>query len=462
MGWWDDIPSIARSVAWFSPRVTQVTLPAVNDWSTSVLASVYGTSNESVVELWRTQPHLRSVVAFRGRNIAQLGLHAYRRNSDGGRERDRSSVLAQLLEDVDGDLTTYDLLFALSGDLDLYDRAYLLLTNDVSARSGYALRRLPPAWVEEVREGAFSEVKKYKVLLANGKSLDLDPAKVIRFRGFDPSSMDGASPTIDTLRETLREQIESAKYRAQVWKRGGRVSAVLQRPEKARPWSKEQRDAFRADWYAKFTGSGSGAGGTPILEDGMTLQRVDFTARDQQFVEFTTLSKSTVAAAYFVQPAMLDGDGATFSSMRAFRKMLYTETLGPTLRQIEQRLNKGLVTALGLSPDEYYVEFNIEEKLRGDFEEQSASLSTATGGPWLTRNEARARQNLPALPGGDELITPLNVTQGGQASPHDSGSQNEVPAPEEESRPKAAPVRRGGRPPRRLELVQSEQIMKEG
>jgi hypothetical protein len=42
----------------------------------------------------------------------------------------------------------------------------------------------------------------------------------------------------------------------------------------------------------------------------------------------------------------------------------------------------------------------------------------------MTVNEARSRQNLPTHDGGDDLITPLNVTKGGQASPQDSGTQN--------------------------------------
>jgi hypothetical protein len=44
----------------------------------------------------------------------------------------------------------------------------------------------------------------------------------------------------------------------------------------------------------------------------------------------------------------------------------------------------------------------------------------------MTRNEGRARFNLPALPEGDALVTPLNVLVGGQASPQDSGTQNET------------------------------------
>jgi hypothetical protein len=67
-----------------------------------------------------------------------------------------------------------------------------------------------------------------------------------------------------------------------------------------------------------------------------------------------------------------------------------------------------------------YVEFNIQEKLAGSFEDQTKSLQSAVGAPYMTRNEARARMNLPSVPGGDVLVTPLNVLVGGQASPRDS------------------------------------------
>ena len=54
------------------------------------------------------------------------------------------------------------------------------------------------------------------------------------------------------------------------------MSAVIERPVDAEPWSDNAREQFREDWYAKFTGNGPKAGGTPILEDGMKLTRIDF------------------------------------------------------------------------------------------------------------------------------------------------------------------------------------------
>jgi hypothetical protein len=45
----------------------------------------------------------------------------------------------------------------------------------------------------------------------------------------------------------------------------------------------------------------------------------------------------------------------------------------------------------------------------------------------MTRNEARADNNLPPIEGGDELIVPLNVVEGGQASPQDTHMDAQEP-----------------------------------
>lgn len=67
------------------------------------------------------------------------------------------------------------------------------------------------------------------------------------------------------------------------------------------------------------------------------------------------------------------------------------------------------------------------QALTASFEEQASVLQSSVGGPWMLRNEARARMNLPALPGADELIVPLNVTEGGLASPNDTDPTKAFP-----------------------------------
>lgn len=423
MGFWSDILSRNPTpVAAMTPRVEYI-------GGREELAEYYaqgGVDMASPSSLWRTQPHLRTVVSFLARNTAQLGVHVFERLDETDRKRDRTSPVALSLQFPDAMMTTYDLIYALVGDLMLYDRAYWLVLPTPGGRSPFTLRRLPPSWVERV-EGDPFEVSEYTVSL-DGRSVTVPASQILDFTGYSPSRPVGGSPTVEALRATLQEQVEAAKYRGQVWKRGGRVSAVLQRPKDAPKWSDAAREAFREDWYAKYTGSGSRAGGTPLLEDGMTLQRIDFNAQEQQFVEAAKLSLTTVAAAFHVNPTMIgQNDGANYSNVREFRRMLYGDTLGPLLAQIEARLNTFLIPMLGVDPTRFYVEFNIREKLEGSFDEQASALQTSTGGPWMTRAEARARMNLPYVEGTDELIVPLNVVEGGQASPTDSGSQNEKP-----------------------------------
>lgn len=421
MGFWSNLLSSLNSnhgSAFYTPRVTYL--------GASELASALDPSKLTAAQMWGSQPHFRTVVTFLARNIAQLGLHSFERDGN-DRKRDRTSVLARTLAGVDGNMTSFELIFALVGDLALYDRAYWWAAPSSDMLSGWMIRRLPPTWVEPVMANPW-QVKEYRAFIKpNGGYEVIKPEFILAFPGYDPTKMHGASPTVDALRQTLQEQVEAAAYRAQVWKRGGRVSSVLQRPKDAPAWSDEARGKFREDWYAKFTGRGPGAGGTPILEDGMTLQRIDFNAQEQQFVEAAKLSLVTVASAFHVNPTMIgQNDGANYSNVREFRKMLYGDTLGPLIAQIEARINTFLVPRMGLDPATHYVEFNIEEKLQGNFEEQTAALQTAVGGPWMTTNEARALRNLPAIEDGDELLHLSNTVRGGgtQASPTDSGSQN--------------------------------------
>jgi hypothetical protein len=74
-----------------------------------------------------------------------------------------------------------------------------------------------------------------------------------------------------------------------------------------------------------------------------------------------------------------------------------------------------------------YVEFDLTEKLKGDFEQRAAVIQSSVGGPWLTRNEARRDNNLPPVPGGDELIVPLNVMTEGQMLPESDAAAAEAP-----------------------------------
>ena len=175
--------------------------------------------------------------------------------------------------------------------------------------------------------------------------------------------------------------------------------------------------------FEDFTGDhGARAGSTPLLEDGMEIKSTTFKSADEQWAESITLSLHTVAQVFQIPAGLLGAtDGLSYANMREMNRAIFSGTLGPLVRSIEDRLNTFVLPQLGIDRKKYFVEFNVQEMLRGSIEDQANIFSTSTGGPWMTRNEARRINNLPPVPGGDELIA-LNVIVGGQTSPQDGGS----------------------------------------
>jgi HK97 family phage portal protein len=372
------------------------------------------TFSADYLQIYRTQDAVRMVIGFLARNIAQLGLHTYRRKGDTDRERLIDHPLARLLSQPNPWTTKYRFLETLVIDKAIYDVAYLLKMGTPQAPS---LVRLPPRMVEPKGDNWLTP-DEFEFAGTKGK-LRVPADRVVYFRGYGGDSDGGMSP-LESLRRTLREEWTGSEMREQIMRNGARASGYIKRPPKveAGEWSKEAKDRFRQQWQSQYSGdNGAAAGGTPILEDGMEFQAVSQTAKELQYVEGRKLTREEVAQAYFVQPPMVGIlDHATFSNITELHKMLYQDTLGPWLTMIQDEI------ALQVIPDfpdgeDMYAEFNLREKLSGSFEERSDSIQKAVGAPWMTVNEARALENRPPVEGGDELVRPLNVTQNGDQDP---------------------------------------------
>lgn len=383
----------------------------------------------SAEQLWHQQPHLRTVTSFIARMVATVSLHVYEREEDGSRVRVRDSYLSELVKKPNGHETFYRFLYATVMDLCLYDEFIWIIDDDPARGDRFHLYRIPPRWVAAKR---WSDpwTLEWLALVENrtGRPVWIKGDRVIRFAGYSPDSVrSGASP-IDALRRVLREQIESASYREQLWHNGPRLGGVITRPQGA-SWDGVARRRFKQAWQSTYAGAGSGAGGVPVLEDGMEFKPFHLSAADEQVAEMTKLSLSTVAQVYHINPTMVGLlDNANYSNVREFRMSLYGDSLGPVMKQIEELLNYELLPRLAaldhtLDPARVYIEFNVEERLRGRFEEQAEVTSKAVGAPWMTRNEARVMNNLPRVEDGDELVVPLNISDGSPADPDKEGQE---------------------------------------
>jgi len=370
----------------------------------------------SASRLYETQPALRSVVSFLADNIAGLPLKCYTRKPDGGRERDRDSILARTLQNPNEWSTGHELIRATVSEYLLHEDS-LWLT--VPSQDGWTIAVIPHDWITpKTRDGLEVDYIKVKSSFMGGE-VRLKPEDYIRFVGWSPYGSASSSSRIESLKQILSEQISAWNFRNGVWKNGGRVTQWISRPADT-PWGEGARDRFAKSWKNKFSSDkGTDTGGTPLLEDGMRLETTTFNAREAQWVEATKLSREDVCAVYHVNPGLIyHTDATTYASAKDNARALYSDTLAPILDMLEERINAFLVPRLGLD-NTHYCEFDLDAKLQGSFEERAQVMQSSVGAPWMTRNEARAMLNLPAIDGGDELVTPLNVITGGQAAPND-------------------------------------------
>ena len=386
-------------------------------WPTNSYGSLrfYNDYAYDYAAIYRMQPNVRTCVDFLARNIAQLGLHVFRRVSDTDRERLRDHPLAQVIGrplPPAYKVTRYRLVEALVADLGIYFNAYWL---KIRTEDRLGLLRIPPPYVHV--EGSL--VPQHYEIRLSGNTIPVDPADVVHLRGYNPESeFVGLSP-LETLRRILAEEHAAGDYREHFWQNAARMHGVIERPSEAPEWSRPARERFKAEFEALYAGA-ENSGRTAILEEGMSWKQVEFNAQESEYLAGRKLTREECARAYHIPLPMVGIlDHATFSNIKEQHKNLYQDSLGPWLRMIEEDIQLQLLPEFG-DTDGVYCEFNIKEKLAGSFEEQVKALQSAVGRPWMTVNEARARQNLPGKDDGDVLVTPLNVLIGGQASPRDS------------------------------------------
>lgn len=366
----------------------------------------------SVRSVWRTQPSVRKVTSFIAETVAALPWRVYVAG-DGGRVRAWDSPAETVLRAPGRWQSGQDLIEALCLDHLLWGTALAVLVDG-------EVVRVPPPLVTVVMD-SWGRVADIVVGVAgDGVSVSALPTALLR--GWSPDGDAWVSP-VRTLRGLLSEVGEAEEWRHRQWTDQPRISAQIVRPLEAPRWSDAARERLQ---HAMREYRSVEAGGIPVMEDGMRLEDAPGGASVPDMAvasNVRTLTDIEVAAYFRVPPELIGAREANYGGYAALRRDLYTRVLGPLIGRIESALMAEIVPALDSRPGVYGV-LDRSEAQDGTLLERVQALQAATGAPVMTRAEARERLDLPYLPGTEEMVVPLNVLSGGQASPSDSGSQN--------------------------------------
>lgn len=349
--------------------------------------------------------------------VGSLPIHVYRRLPNGEREAAPDHWLARLLVEPNPYMTGQELRECMATQLAGWGNSYTLT---LRANSGRPTELFPlrPSSIDVQRDGLKGVKYKYCSEALGDITYGLDD--VLHVRGFGAEGFKGLSP-LGFARETLGLAVSSEEYAARFFANGGKPSGVAELEQILKP---EQRKALREMLEGQVGTNARSSQSMLILEAGMKYKPISIPPEDAQMLETRSFQIAEIARVFRV-PLFLLMDETKNTSWGAGLEQqnlaFLTYTIQPYLTRIERTMNRWLLSETDRR--EYFVEFNVEGLLRSDSKARAEFYSTMVQNGLMSRNEVRQKENLPRMPGADQLTAQVNL------APLDRlGAQPEPPA----------------------------------
>lgn len=178
------------------------------------------------------------------------------------------------------------------------------------------------------------------------------------------------------------------------FRNGSKPSGVIEVPGSL---SEENARKLKAAWETGY--SGENAGKTGILSSGAKYNPISISADDAKVVEQLQMSAKIVCSVFHV-PAYKAGIGdfPSYDNIEALEQQYYSQCLQTLIESIELLLDEAFELDGSTG-----TEFDVNSLLRMDSERRIKTLGEAVKNTIMKPNEARLRENLPPVDGGDDL-----------------------------------------------------------
>lgn len=226
-----------------------------------------------------------------------------------------------------------------------------------------------------------------------GKSLSYGQDEILHLKGLTSDGLIGRSP-VSTLRETVGTVQGLERYTAKFFKNSARPSGVLTHVQHL---SQDQFDRLREQFDRAYSGAGN-RGKTIILEDGMTWQTVGLTNEDAELLTTRKFALEDILRCFRIPPHIAGHlDKMSYNNIEQLGSEFLNLTLTPWLRRIEERLDLQILTQAEREAGLYF-EHESGGLLRGSTESRFGAYKVALDAGFMTVDEIRRKENLPALP----------------------------------------------------------------
>jgi HK97 family phage portal protein len=274
----------------------------------------------------------------------------------------------------------------------LRGNAYAMLTRDDDGRVR-AMWHLNPdrVQVEVLRTAKL----RYKIF-TGGSTQTVNAENMLHIPG--PLSDDGycGRSVITAFRETLGLGLALERYGGEFFSNAATPTGVIMHPGLLGPKAAENlRDSVEKHQTDR------GRRHRPlVLEEGLKWESVGINHQDSQFVESRRFTTEEIARIFgvpgFMIGANVTGSSLTYSNAETEGLRLLKHTIGPWLARIESAVNFACVSPL--ERRQLYAEFLPDALLSTDTASRYNAYKLGLDAGFLTLDEVRRKENLPALP----------------------------------------------------------------
>jgi len=333
-----------------------------------------------------------SCVRILSETVAGLPLNVYKYNDSGGKEKAYKHPLYRLLHDEPNpEMTSFAFRETLMSHLLLWGNAYAQIIRNARGEV-IALYPLMPNKMTVDRDQSGRLFYLYQRGTEDPKTLGSDsrvylaPTDVLHIPGLGFDGLIGYSP-IAMAKNAIGLAIATEEYGAKFFANGAAPSGVLEHPGTIKD---PQR--VKESWNSAYQGSAN-AHKIAVLEEGMKYMPIGIAPEQAQFLETRKFQINEIARIFRVPPHMLaDLEKSSFSNIEQQSLEFVKYTLDPWVVRWEQSMCRVLFSES--EKPAYFIKFNVDGLLRGDYASRMSGYATARQNGWMSTNDIRELENL--------------------------------------------------------------------
>lgn len=234
----------------------------------------------------------------------------------------------------------------------------------------------------------------------NGERRRLTRREVFHLEGF-ALRVEGGAELFKMSREDIGLSLATERHGATYFGNGAHPSLGLSIPGEL---SDDAYERLQTSIREEFTGANAHSGPL-LLEGGAKAENLGGDNESSQYLETRTFQVQQHGRRLRVPPHKIgDLSHAHYNNVEQDNTNYVVDSLLPWAIRWENAYNQQVI-----GTDRVYAELLFEMLLRGDAKTRSEFYASAIQNGYMTENEARRRENLPPLPGGDVLYTQTNL-----------------------------------------------------